>query len=166
MKIIIICQARTGSKRFPNKILANFRGRKVINYLIDLAAELPFEFIFAIPENDKSLENYLFNEGALIFLGSELDVLDRYYQCALEYQPDVIIRIGADTPILQTADIYLALGLFLKQGNYFGTKLVDVFSFAELQEAWSHANKPEQREHVTPFMVPSIEYEEDLDRWK
>src|SRR6185295_7583993 len=107
MKIIAITQARFGSSRLPGKILKEIKGKsllqihleraqrsKLIDRLIVATTEEPeSEVIFSIADKLK-LKSYK---------GSLNDVLDRYYQVAKNENPDYVVRITSDCPLIDAA---------------------------------------------------------------
>jgi len=93
------------------------------------------------------------------FIGSENDVLDRYYQCAKEFFADTIVRITSDCPFIDPDIIDQAIEYFYRT-NFGFVKFspidgldTEVFSFKMLEEAWKKAKDPYDREHVTPYMI-------------
>lgn len=112
---------------------------------------------------DDKLEEFCKIEKLSCFRGSEEDVLDRFYQCAKEYQADVIVRVTADCPLIDPAVVDEAVYHFLaeyprydfvsnvEKRTYPRGMDVEVFSFNSLQKAAKEANLPEEREHVTPY---------------
>ncbi len=102
--------------------------------------------------------------GIPFFRGSEEDVLDRYYQAALQRNPAGIIRITADCPLIdptiidQTVQIFQTMRGELKYVSNTLEKTfprgldVEIFSFEALQQAALHANRSEEREHVTVYL--------------
>lgn len=108
------------------------------------------------------------------FVGHEQDVLDRYYQCALEHSGDVVVRITSDCPFIDPDIIDEAIEYYFRTPHeYVCFAPVDgldteVFSFQLLKEAWLKAKDPYDREHVTPYMRRksklSIDTKKDLNK--
>ncbi len=166
MNTLIIIQARQNSSRFPNKVMCLLNGRSVIQYMIDFVKSIPLDFVFAIPKNygNEMLKGYLLARKCKVFEGSNDDVLDRFYKCAKKYKAETIIRLCADTPYLDIADIFLHKTIHEEKGIFSYGNGVYVFSFQQLEEAWKNATSKEAREHIIPYMMNCIDYKEDLER--
>jgi spore coat polysaccharide biosynthesis protein SpsF len=97
-------------------------------------------------------------------------VLDRFYQAAVFYKADPVIRITGDCPFLDP-DVVERLIAFYSTGDYDHTGVAagagalrleggrfpdgldaECFSFASLERAWREAAHPLDREHVTPYI--------------
>ena len=151
-----IVQARLSSTRFPNKILADLFGRPVIEHVVERCheAELVDEVVIAAPHQIGACLN------EKLFIGSENDVLDRYYQCAKKYGFDVIVRITADCPLIMPSEIDRCIDRILVRDTKYVTNCpamqdgfdVEVFHFDALEKAWKESTSLEDREHVTPYM--------------
>ncbi|MBU0671656.1 MAG: NTP transferase domain-containing protein [Candidatus Margulisbacteria bacterium] len=102
--ILAIIQARMGATRLPGKVLLDLEGKLVLERVIDRvkAAKLVDEVMVATTSNekDKPIVAFCNKIGIKVFAGSEDDVLDRYYQAALEVKPDHVVRITADCPLM------------------------------------------------------------------
>jgi len=159
---MIIIQARTTSVRFPNKILTQVNGKKLIDYSIDSAILSGIPFVVAIPEHDTKLMDYLEFRRIPYYCGSEDDVLDRFYCCAANYQANIIIRLCADT-LYTKDDILEQLELYKKRKKFTYGNGVFILSFKELEYAWINA-KGNHREHVTTYLYQSVDYPSDLER--
>ena len=83
---IAIIQARMGSSRFPGKIMKKINDVTVLESLFEQLkfSKLLGNKIIATTENkeDDILVEFTKIYNIDIFRGNELDVLDRYYQCA------------------------------------------------------------------------------------
>ena len=174
---IAIIQARTGSSRLPNKILLKILNKEILLLLIDrvIASRLINHIIIATTTNKdddkivKLIENY--HPKVSVFRGNENDVLDRYYQAALEYKNTNkgeidIIRITSDCPLIDPKIIDLHIKEFdLKNVDYLSSRInrrtwphgmeMEIFTFESLQKAWENASVPFEREHVTPYIYKS-----------
>lgn len=165
-KIAAIIQARMGSTRLPGKVMLNILGKPVMWHVLNRVSKTKFvnELIIATTFNleDNPIVNFCKANGILFFRGSENDVLDRYYQCAKEYNIKDIVRITADCPLHDPNIIDMVINEYLK-GDYdyvsntieytFPDGLdVEVFSFDALADAWKNAKLPSEREHVTPYI--------------
>ena len=102
--ILGIVQARMNSTRFPGKVLKKINGKPLIEILFHRLSrsEKIDKVILATSdskENDRLAETVT-KLGFDVFRGSEDDVLDRYYQAAKVYKPQVVVRITGDCPII------------------------------------------------------------------
>ena len=182
--IDVIIQARMGSSRLPGKVLMKLNGVSVLQCLInqlDYSKSLNRKII-ATSTNEE--DNVIFESAKTIgvdsFRGNDLDVLDRYYQCAKYFSVQHVVRITADCPLIdpqivdKTIEFYKNnnfdyVNNFYKKTFPSGTE-VEVFSFSTLEKVWKNAKKPSEREHVTSyiytnpeqFSIGFIEYHEDL----
>lgn len=167
-KAAIIIQARLTSSRFPNKVFAVLKNKPVIEWVIDSCEKLGLPVIFAIPNtrpNDE-LYHWLQSRGYEVFRGLENDVLDRFMKCALKYEVKTIIRVCADTPLINDVDILDNLTKFdIEKGKrmIYGNGSW-VFSFDMLFNAWKTQLHAASRENVVRSMFNSIDYEDDISR--
>ena len=93
-----IIQARMGSTRLPEKVMMKVKGNKtVLDYVINQLkfSKLIDKIIIAttILKQDDVIETSALDQGLEIFRGNSSDVLDRYYQCAKEFNLKHIVRI-------------------------------------------------------------------------
>lgn len=98
MRVGVVIQARTGSKRFPAKVLANLAGKSVIQHVVERCREFGERTIIIAPHYDVGVFTDL---GVRVFYGPEDDVLTRYFKAAKAYRFDPIVRITADCPLIR-----------------------------------------------------------------
>jgi spore coat polysaccharide biosynthesis protein SpsF len=169
-RVLGIIQARMGSTRLPGKVLAEIVGVPMLVRTVERArrAVTVDDWIVATTRDpaDDALEALSRAHGYRVFRGSVDDVLDRYYQAAVEAGADVVVRLTADCPLLDPALIDLTVRAFLDASppadlvvnrlpgarTYPIGQDVEVVSFAALERAWREAVEPHQREHVLPFL--------------
>jgi len=165
-KIIAIIQARTTSIRFPEKIFYKLGKVSLLEFLVQRVknSNKINKVVVAIPNNTANLKiKKIFKNKTDVFLGSENDVLDRFYSAANKYKADAIVRICGDCPFVDPNVIDKIVSIF-KEKNYdyvsntidptFPDGLdVEIFSFKILKEAWLKAKTKYDREHVTPYMM-------------
>ena len=177
-KTIAIIQARLTSTRFPKKILQKINGLTLIEFLIKRvkASKMIDEVIVAIPNNAKNqtLKKYLKNIN--FFMGSENDVLDRYYKAAKKFKANTVIRICGDCPFTDPKIIDQLLLLFSnKKYDYVSNTIkptfpdgldAEVFSFKVLEETWKNANLEKDREHVTPYIIRNKKFKKYNRKFK
>lgn len=165
-KIAAIVQARMSSTRLPNKVLTDIEGKPLLWHLINRIrySKHITEIIIATSnsENDKAILVFADQMGIKSYAGKIDDVLDRYYQAALENNIDIIIRITADCPLLDPIILDKIIQMYI-EGNcdYVSNTMppsfpdgldVEVFSFEVLIKAWKQAKLSSEREHVTPYI--------------
>lgn len=111
MSITFIIQARTGSTRFPRKILRPFYHNKCILELLveKLKCINNTNIIVATPDTKDNdiIEAFCNNINITCFRGDENDVLKRFIDAAEKYNANKIIRICSDNPFLELASIKL-----------------------------------------------------------
>ena len=157
-KIVAIIQARLTSTRFPKKIFQKIGGKALIEILINRVkrSKKINNIVLAIPNNRENLLIKKKIKNVNIFLGSENDVLDRYYKVAKKYGASTIVRICGDCPFIDPTIIDKILNLQNKKNyDYISNTIkptfpdgldVEVFKFDVLKEAWIKAKKKYDRE--------------------
>ena len=166
MKIIAITQARTGSTRFPEKILKKINGESLLEIhlnRIKQASKID-EIIVATTTNDKDdvIEKQFSGQNVFVFRGSEDDVLDRFYFALKERNPTYIVRLTSDCPLIDPKLIDFVVEKAIENNvDYCSNTLletfpdgqdIEVFTFKALEKAWTEAQKASEREHVTPYI--------------
>ncbi len=168
MRIEAYVQARMGSTRLPGKVLKKVLGKPLLHFLVErLSASKEIDDIVILTSNlaaDDAIVTFCQEKKISFFRGSEEDVLDRYYQAALERRPEGIVRITSDCPLIDPDVVDQVVKTFregLPKIDYVSNSLertfprgldVEVFSFNALQQAFKHAIRPEEREHVTVYL--------------
>lgn len=108
-KIHFIIQARTGSTRFPNKILIPFyQGKSLLELLVYKLKQVEnTEIIIATSDNKNcdAIETLALLLNVKCFRGSETDVLQRFIDAAISFNAENIIRVCSDNPFLELQSI-------------------------------------------------------------
>lgn len=170
--IVAVVQARTGSSRFPGKVMKIVAGRPLIEILIKRlsASKRINKIILATShkkENDE-LVNHVEQLGIDVYRGSESDVLDRFYQVAIKYRLQSIVRITGDCPIIDPEVVDAVIEQYEITGVDYASNVepptwpdgldVEVFSFVALSIAWNRAHNCFEREHVTHYIQNSNKF--------
>lgn len=96
----IIIQARTGSQRWPGKVLEPIDGIPMIDRVIAQCNKTGLDTFVAIPENDEKLICYCTENNISFITGSENDLIDRYYTTMTKLGAIACLRITCDCPFL------------------------------------------------------------------
>lgn len=109
-----IIQARMSSERFPGKVLAPFRGRPLIDYVIESAVAaigpMAVTVVTSIAESDDPLAAYLAARGTKVLRGPLDDVFGRFTQAATQIRETWLLRICGDSPMIDPRVIRFAAG--------------------------------------------------------
>ena len=169
----VIIQARMGSTRLPGKVMKKINNKPMIEYVIDRVSKSKMidDIIVATSdeEENKVLVNFLKSKKVKYFTGDEDDVLSRYYFTAKHYNLTDIVRITADCPLIDPIVIDNTIKKHV-QDNFDYTSNIfprsfpkgldtEVFSFNSLKKAFIEANSLYDREHVTPYIRESGNFE-------
>ena len=185
MKVIALVQARMGSTRLPGKVMYPIHGLPMIELLLKRLAQAKRVDTIIVatsknPEN-RPLVEHIRKLGIAVFEGSENDVLERYYMAAKPYQPDAVVRITGDCPLVDPQLVDSLIVSFSAQKVDYLTNTnppsypdgldIEVFAFNALEKAVREATTTAQREHVTPYIYESglfktanIANQDDLSR--
>ncbi len=162
-----IIQARLGSTRLQGKTMMDLEGEPLLGHLIKRIRKSKYvsDIVIATTtyERDGLIVKYADENRLPVYRGSEQDVLDRFYQAALLFKAQVIVRVTPDCPLLDPRVSDRVIAKFLDGGyDYVSNTIVptypdgldtEVFSFAALERAWNEAALPSEREHVTAYIV-------------
>jgi len=166
MKIIAVTQARVGSSRLPAKVLKEINGVSILAMHIRriLKSTAITKLIVATTEESgsESICEICRQEGVTYHQGSLHDVLDRYYQTVVQEQPDYVVRVTSDCPLVDPVMIDHVVTNTINYGADYGSngfvtvfpdgQDVEVFRFSALEKAWKEAKLKSDREHVTPYI--------------
>lgn len=165
-RVVLIIQARMGSTRLPGKSMMDLAGAPLVGRILERVKRCQRldDIVLAIPDTpkDRVLEGLGREYGVKVFAGSENDLVERYYQAAVESGADIIGRLPADnaTPepseIDRIVDHHLSLGRrgfssnlsVIHNSGYPDGIGAEMFDFSLLAEARERHSDPRQREHV------------------
>jgi len=160
-----------GSSRLPGKVLLPLAGRPVLWHVVERTrrAEGIDGVVIATSTapGDDAVAAFAAENGCPCFRGSEDDVLERYYQTALEYPAGHYVRITADCPALSPGLAARTVAAHLANGNDFTYVDVergyprgfdiDVFTGSILTWLRENCEEPEDREHVNPYLYKHLD---------
>jgi len=167
MNVTAIIQARVGSTRLPGKIMKDLSGKTVLAHVLERVAKSSALDEIIVATTTSPMDDPVINESKRLgfpsFRGSELDVLDRFFQAAKAFKADVIVRVTSDCPLYDPQLLREMVEAFKpKKGlDYFSNTLVrtyprgldtEIFTFSALDRAHREAGLDYEREHVTPYI--------------
>ena len=165
MKYLVLIQARCGSTRLPNKVLKDLCGKPALERMIDRVKKSKkideVMVITSIDKNNLPILKLCSEIGIRVGIGSEEDVLDRYYQTAKLLSPEYVIRLTADCPCFDPALLDMAIEEMNEDSDYMGMLTesfadgldLEIMKFSALKKAWKEANHSFEREHVTQYIL-------------
>lgn len=166
MRIVAIIQARMGSTRLPGKVLRDINGETMLSRVVQRVRQADLLNQIVVATTTEAADNPIVfecdNLNVAVFRGSEMDVLDRYYQASLAYESDAIVRITSDCPLIDPFLIDKVVRTFLNETPDYASNAVirtyprgletEVMTQSALTRSWLEATKPYQRAHVTPYI--------------
>lgn len=187
MKTLIVIQARTGSRRLPNKVLMPVAGAPLLQRMLERVQCVSgkVEFVVATTDDvsDDPIRKLCKRVGMPVYSGHPTDLLDRHYRAATAAKADLIVKIPSDCPLIDPAVIERVLRYHRKSLHHFDyvSNLhpatypdgndVELMTMECLETAWREAQKGFEREHTTPFIwerperfsIGNVEWESGLD---
>ena len=165
MKVAGIIQARMRSTRMPGKVLRHLSGREILGHTIDRLRNCPsvtdVALVTSTERDDDALEAFGMREGIPVFRGEEEDVLGRYMLAVEALDPDRVLRVTGDCPLLSESLVESFLHQMSEQNADFmvadpgvaciqeGVDAVSRLAFDLLVDTARH--DPFAREHVTSY---------------
>lgn len=166
MKILAITQARIGSTRLPEKILKTINGETLLE--IHLKRILQSKLISKLkvatttePDADKivAIAKRL---NVDVYKGSVNNVLERFYLTARPENPDWVVRLTSDCPLIDPVEIDKVIQHAINNDlDYVSNTLeptypdgldTEIFKFSALEKAYNEAEATSELEHVTPYI--------------
>ncbi len=190
MRKLIIAQARMTSTRLPGKVMKIVCGKPLLEHFINRLKRVKSADQIVIATTINDIDNQIVDLCKKLdisyYRGSEEDVLGRYYEAAVEYGGDIIIRITSDCPVIDPEVVDYLINFYtnnIEKYDYVSNTLKrtyplgmdsEIISFDTLKEAHFNAYDPFDREHVSPFIkmrpqqfrLYNILYKADMSRYR
>jgi len=142
-----------GGKTVLERVISRVRAAKLVDEVVVATT---------LDRKDLPIVAWCATNGIRVFCGSEDDVLDRFYQAARLIQPEVLLRITADCPLIDPEIIDQVVSLRHKDNLDYANNVehetfpdgldVEVMKWEALERAWKEATLGSEREHVTPYI--------------
>jgi spore coat polysaccharide biosynthesis protein SpsF len=163
VRVRALVQARMGSSRFPGKVLAPFRGEPIVLHVVRAAGTVLGADAVVVATSDDSSDDplaaYLDSIGVQCFRGPGENVLERFRLCARAYPSTWVLRLSADSPLLDpgviravvaaaTDDVDVVTTALGASAHGTNAELVRASALLAVDPAEASAG---EREHVMPF---------------
>ena len=159
----IIIQARFNSSRFKGKILKKINDHELLLIMLKRLNLFQDKIVINISQkNQKKLVEFCKMNNIRYFVGSDSNVLKRYYDCATFFKSKNIVRIPSDCPLIDVDIIKRGLKIFFKNKYDYVTNLcppsyidgndVEIFTYKVLKKINMNVTKKFDKEHVTTFI--------------
>ena len=164
MKYLAMVQARCGSTRLPDKVLKNICGKPLLQRVIErVQVSKLVDEVMVVTSIDKSnlpILGLCADLGIRVGVGSEDDVLDRYYQNARLLNPRYVVRVTGDCPLFDGELLDMAIEQMDDETDYlamiseeFADGLdLEIMKYEALEKSWRQARHSFEREHVTQYI--------------
>jgi len=164
-RVAAIIQARMGSSRLPGKVLMPLAGKPVLWHIIYRLRKCRTVDVVAVATSDLPVDDELAawceTQNVPVFRGPEDNVLRRYAIAVKALEPDIIIRICGDSPMVDPQTIDRLVNALLTEGaeHAAGEKGIDTIheGFSPFTRAafdrlmLEAADDPVAIEHVTAY---------------
>ena len=166
-KTIIFIQCRTGSSRFPGKILSKINGKSYLEILYKrIKRTKKVDEVVIITTNlieDNEIENLCKVIKAPIYRGSNEDLLDRHYQANKIFKGDFVVKIPSDCPFSdpnineEIISVIQSSSSIEYASNYHPPTFpdgldIEIARSDILERAWHEAKQSHEREHTFPYI--------------
>ena len=165
-RVLAIVQARFFASRLPGKVLKKINNKTILEILIKrlLKSKKISKIIIACSSNkmDKEIIKIANKVKIDYFIGSEKNVLKRYYLAAKKFKFNNICRITADCPLIDSNIVDLVIKNFFEQKVDYASNAnppsfpdgldIEIFNFKSLAKAYKYATSAHDKEHVNPYM--------------
>lgn len=163
--IAAIIQARTGSTRLPGKVMYPLDGQPALEHVVTRTAHADSVTDVVVATStepqDDVIAQYAPTFGADVIRGSESNVLSRFERAVEEHDPDVVLRITGDCPLIDPAIIDSVVATVSDGEADYASNIshrtfprgldVEAFTAESFESVISAATTQAEREHVTPY---------------
>jgi len=162
--VVAVVQARSGSSRLPNKVLADMGGMPMLAFQLHRLRPLGVPVVVATSDlpGDDDVAAVASAAGAEVVRGSEADVLSRFVLALDTHPAEVVVRLTGDCPLTDPAIVAAVVDTHRSTGADYTSNVlprsypkgldVEVIAPAALREADRLATAGPDREHVTPYL--------------
>ncbi len=175
--VTAVIQARVGSTRLPGKVMYPLDGTPVLEHIIERVshADSIDNVIVATSTEprDDVIAEHIQTRGTEVVRGNEQNLVSRFGRVVDQYEPDIIVRITGDNPLVSPAFIddgidrirnenvdYVSEGSERTFPLGSSCELFTANSFAQVRAS---ATTPRHREHVTVYYKDRPEEFETYD---
>ena len=167
MKIFLGIQARISSKRLPKKVMKKVNGDPLLFYVIERLKKTKLSdkiyVLTSFEESDLMIVNYCKENKINVFMDDLNNVFSRYFKFAKEKKLDAVVRISADSPLIDFNLVNTMYDLFLQNSDYdlitnvfprtypVGQS-IEILKSSTLQFLSQKKLKSEDKEHVTSYI--------------
>jgi spore coat polysaccharide biosynthesis protein SpsF len=168
--VLGVIQARMSSRRFPGKVLARFRNRPVLDHVVDVVREVVGDTAVIVATStepaDDGLAAHARGLAVSVVRGPLDDVLARFQQVARESTSPWLLRVTADSPLLDREVLRRVVAAATSEWDLVTTTFPRSFPVGTNAEAISRAAllsvdpllpTRDEREHVTRFFYNRTE---------
>jgi len=164
--VTAVIQARMQSKRLPGKSMKEIAGKPLLAHVIERAKMMTGigTVVVATCHDNEPIVALAASLGVQSYVGSESNVLERYYMAAQQAGGDYIVRITGDNPFTDVEYGAMAVEIAVETGadlsSITGIPLgtgVEVIKREALDTAYRENSTAYQREHVTPYIKEHAE---------
>lgn len=164
MVVKAFVQARMSSRRFPGKVLAPFDGKPIVFHVVQAAAGAVGAENVVVATSDEPSDDplvaYLATLNVRCFRGPRDDVFERFRLCARAHPCDWVLRLSADSPLLDPAELAAVIAAAADGVDLVTTTITaanthgrnaELIRTQVLLDAAPDEVTADDREHVTPF---------------
>ena len=164
-RVGIVIQARIGSTRLPGKILMPIGTKSLLGHILCRLMKLhhPAQIVIATSDSsrDDIVKGFCESHSVACYRGSDNNVLDRYYQCAVQYGFHHIVRLTGDNPFFDIEELHNLIEYHLSNATDYANSFnslpvgvgAEVFTFESLERSWREGTAPHHLEHVNEYML-------------
>lgn len=171
---LAVIQARTGSTRLPGKVMYPLNGLPALEHVISRTSNgnnvTDVVLATTTESQDDVIAQHASKFGANVIRGSESNVISRFERAVAEYDPDIIIRITGDCPLIDSSIIDRVVASLSEEDADYSSNIihrtfprgldVEAFTVGSFKTVISQTTSQIEREHVTPY------YRENMDEFE
>ena len=163
--VVAILQVRLSSRRLPGKALRAIRGRALLGHVVDRVRRCRsldgLWIATSTNHHDDAIAEFARREAVELYRGALDDVAGRLLNAAVAARADALVRINADSPLIDPAIVDQAVDLYRRQSPDLASNVVrrtfpkgqsvEVIAVPALERAIEAMTTADEREHVTPW---------------